>query len=57
VTLARTLTDTFTGIRAASVPPFLIAQLAGGALAVALARVLHPALPAAAADVILPHHD
>ena len=57
VTLARTLTDTFTGIRPASVPPFLLAQLAGGLLAVGLARVLYPTLPDAADDVILPHQD
>jgi glycerol uptake facilitator-like aquaporin len=56
VTVARTLTDTFTGIRAASVPPFLLAQVTGGLLAVALARFLHPALPETAGEVILPHH-
>jgi glycerol uptake facilitator-like aquaporin len=56
VTLARTLTDTFSGIRPASVPPFLLAQVAGGLLAVGLARVLHPELPDAA-DLILPHQD
>ena len=59
VTLARTLTDTFTGIQPASVPPFLLAQVAGALLAVGLARVLHPALTDAAEedDLILPHHD
>jgi glycerol uptake facilitator-like aquaporin len=56
VTVARTLTDTFSGIRPASVPPFVLAQLTGGALAVGLARFLHPALPEAAGDVVLPHH-
>jgi arsenate reductase len=56
VTVARTLTDTFAGIRPASVPPFLLAQVAGGLLAVGLARFLHPALPDTADDVILPHH-
>jgi arsenate reductase len=56
VTVARTLTDTFAGIRAASVPPFLLAQVAGGLLAVALARFLHPAFPETAGEVILPHH-
>ncbi|MGH9034294.1 MAG: aquaporin [Acidimicrobiia bacterium] len=56
VTLARTLTDTFTGIRPMSVPPFLLAQLTGALPAVALARFLHPALPDAADDVILPYH-
>ncbi|MDQ3947445.1 MAG: aquaporin [Actinomycetota bacterium] len=56
VTVARTLTDTFAGIRPTSVPPFVLAQLTGGLLAVSLARFLHPALPDAAEDVILPHH-
>jgi arsenate reductase len=54
VTVARTLTDTFAGIRPASVPPFLFAQLAGGLLALGLARFLHPAIGDSADDVILP---
>ena len=36
VTLARTLTDTFAGVRAVDAPPFIAAQLFGAALAVAL---------------------
>lgn len=36
VTLARALTDSFSGIRPADVPGFVAAQLAGGAAAVAL---------------------
>ncbi len=55
VTVARTLTDTFAGIRPSSVPPFVLAQLAGGLAAVALALFLHPSLPEAADQVILPH--
>jgi arsenate reductase len=42
VTVARTLTDSFAGIRPASVPGFLAAQLIGGALAVGCARLLFP---------------
>ena len=42
VTVARTLSDTFAGIRPASAPGFIAAQLLGGALAVASARVLFP---------------
>jgi len=38
VTLARILSDTFTGISPASVPAFIAAQLAGAALAIALVR-------------------
>jgi arsenate reductase len=43
VTLARTLTDTFTGISPSSAPAFLAAQLAGAALAVACDRFLDEA--------------
>jgi glycerol uptake facilitator-like aquaporin len=53
VTLARTLTDTFSGIAPASLPAFVAAQLAGGIAAVGLAMFLWPALPAA--DLIVPH--
>lgn len=38
VTLARTVTDSYTGINPASVPMFLIAQLAGAFVAVAFVR-------------------
>jgi arsenate reductase len=55
VTLARMLSDTFAGIRPASVPAFLAAQLIGGLAAVGLSRFLYPTLPAAADDVVLPH--
>ncbi len=47
VTLARSLTDTFTGIRPADVPAFLAAQVAGAALAVALFRWISPVPEAA----------
>lgn len=40
VTLARTLTDTFSGIRAIDAPPFIIAQFAGAIVAVFLFRWL-----------------
>jgi hypothetical protein len=39
-TVARTLSDTFAGIAAASAPGFIAAQLLGAGLAVAVARVL-----------------
>ena len=42
VTIARTLSDTFAGIRPASALGFIAAQLLGAALAVATARVLFP---------------
>ena len=41
-TIGRTLSDTFAGIRPASAPGFIAAQLVGAALAVAVARVLFP---------------
>jgi arsenate reductase len=55
VTVARTLTDTFAGIRPASVPVFVLAQCGGTVLAVALARFLHPTLPDDADRIVLPH--
>jgi glycerol uptake facilitator-like aquaporin len=42
VTVARMLSDTFAGIDPASVPAFVLMQLVGGALGVALLVVLHP---------------
>jgi arsenate reductase len=57
VTIARTLTDTFAGIRPGSVAPFVVAQVIGGLVAVALARFFHPPLPDVADDVILPHDE
>ena len=48
--------DTFAGIAPASVLPFVLAQLVGGAVALGLVRVLYPDLSAAeAADVVVPH--
>lgn len=42
VTVARSLTDTFTGIAPGSVPAFVAAQVAGAGAAVALVRFLYP---------------
>lgn len=42
VTLARTLTDTFTGIRPADVGPFLVAQIVGAVLGTAVFGWLAP---------------
>jgi glycerol uptake facilitator-like aquaporin len=52
VTAARALTDTFAGIRPEDVPGFIVAQLAGAAVATALFRWLVPALPQGAERVI-----
>ncbi len=45
VTFARTLTDTFAGIRPADAPAFIAAQIVGAGLATALFRWLLPPLP------------
>ncbi|MEV6907088.1 MIP/aquaporin family protein [Amycolatopsis sp. NPDC051071] len=42
VTLARTLSDTFAGIQPASTGPFVLAQVLGAALAIAVVRLLYP---------------
>lgn len=52
VTLARTLTDTFSGISPASVPVFILAQLVGGALGLGLVRFLYPPAPAIAGQIV-----
>lgn len=43
VTIARTFSDTFAGIDPKSVPMFIAMQIAGGALAIGLIRILYPA--------------
>jgi glycerol uptake facilitator-like aquaporin len=57
VTIARALSDTFSGIRPADAPGFIVAQIAGGFAATLLFRWLIPALPSAASDVIFPHEN
>ena len=54
VTLARSLTDTFAGIRPADVPGFIAAQLAGGAAATLLFGWWLRAPQRAARDVVVP---
>jgi len=53
VTIGRTLTDSFAGIKPSSAPMFIVAELVGGACAIALARFWYPDLPAD--DVVVPH--
>lgn len=55
VTLARSATDTFAGIRPQDVPGFVLAQLLGAGGATLLFSWLIPALPAGAANVVVPH--
>jgi arsenate reductase len=52
VTIARSLTDTFSGIAPSSVPMFIVMQVAGALVAVALARFWHPTLHSA--DLVEP---
>ncbi|HXG66312.1 MAG TPA: aquaporin, partial [Blastocatellia bacterium] len=55
VTLARSATDTFAGIRPIDVPGFIAAQLIGAAAATLLFRWLIPSLPKDAPAVVVPH--
>jgi glycerol uptake facilitator-like aquaporin len=55
VTIARSLTDTFAGIRPVDVPLFVVAQFIGGLGATLLFRWLVPALSSSAKEVVLSH--
>lgn len=57
VTIGRIFSDTFAGIAPESVPGFLVAQVVGGAVAVALVRYLFPHVEDFADDVVVPHHE
>ena len=55
VTLARSFTDTFSGIRPSDAPGFMIAQLAGALAATFLFRWLVPSLKKNAPELVVPH--
>jgi len=55
VTIGRVFSDTFAGIAPASVPGFLAAQLAGGALGLLLVLALYPDAAATADAAVIPH--
>ena len=55
VTVGRVFSDTFAGIAPGSVPGFVVAQLVGAGIGVALVGYLYPGLADAADDVIVPH--
>ena len=58
ISIGRMFSNTFAGIAPASVPAYVIAQLAGGVVAIATIRALYPDVtPARAADVVMPHRD
>lgn len=54
VTIARSVTDTFAGIRPVDVPGFVGAQLLGAAAATLVFRWLVPALPERADEIVVP---
>jgi glycerol uptake facilitator-like aquaporin len=55
VTLARSASDTFAGIRFADVPAFVVAQLIGGLAAVQLFKWLIPAASTQEPQLLVPH--
>jgi len=57
VTIARSLSDTFSGIRPADAPLFVLAQVLGALAATFLFRWLVPSLSSAAKDVLVSHQD
>jgi glycerol uptake facilitator-like aquaporin len=57
VTLARSLSDTFAGIRPVDAPGFIVAQFAGALAATMFFRWLSPPLSKEAEAVVLPHND
>lgn len=57
VTIARSLSDTFAGIRPADIGAFIVAQLAGAIAATLLFRWLVPNLKASAATLLVPHEN
>jgi glycerol uptake facilitator-like aquaporin len=54
VTIARMFTDSFAGIAPGSVAPFILAQIVGAALGLALLLALYPSASRAAGDVLIP---
>ncbi len=56
ISVGRMFSDTFAGIAPASVPAFVVVQLLGGAVAVAVIRTLYPDItPEEASEIMLPH--
>jgi len=57
VTIGRAFSDTFAGIDPSSVPGFVLCQVVGAAVAVALIRALYPDMSDVAGDVVVPHEE
>ena len=55
VTLARSASDTFAGIRPRDTPLFIVAQLLGAMVATLLFKWLVPSLPQLAKGIVVPH--
>jgi glycerol uptake facilitator-like aquaporin len=56
IDVGRMFSDTFAGIAPASVPGFIVAQLAGGVVAFVVIRTLYPDVThAVAGEVVVPH--
>ena len=55
ITVGRTFSNTFAGIAPASVPGFVLAQIAGGLCALIVVRGLYPVTAAEAEEVVMPH--
>ena len=58
IDVGRMFSDTFAGIAPASVPSFVIFQLIGGAVAIAVIRILYPDItPEQASEIMLPQDE
>jgi glycerol uptake facilitator-like aquaporin len=58
ISVGRIFSNTFAGIAPASVPAYVIVQLAGGALAIGVIKSLYPDVTAQdAANAVVPHSD
>ena len=55
VTVGRMFSDTFAGIAPGSVPLFVVAQVVGAAVGLALVQLLFPDAAAAAGRAVVPH--
>jgi arsenate reductase len=56
ISIGRMFSNTFAGIAPASVPAYVVAQLVGGTVAIAVIRALYPDVtPLDASEVVLPH--
>jgi len=56
VTIARTMTNTFSGIEPSSAPMFIVFQFVGAAIAIGAILVLYPTIRRVADDVVVPHN-